>query len=206
MTVEPPTQSTVYEKARGERVHGPFSSRRARSIALRFALLLIGYLAWGTVALILVRVGAYSGQSQIAIHGHMIQVAHPSFSVYQVNPGPVRIILGLLAGALLVSTASVLWRVVRRSDRVGVSAMVVAGIAGVMTLLGILTVGPLIAPMAVLFVVLALPIAPDHLAPPIPATGLHPAGWYRDPAGARSWRYWDGNVWTEHSALWPPIE
>ena len=27
-----------------------------------------------------------------------------------------------------------------------------------------------------------------------------PAGWYRDPNDASSWRYWDGDAWTEHRA------
>ena len=25
-----------------------------------------------------------------------------------------------------------------------------------------------------------------------------PPGWYRDPGGSASWRWWDGSRWTEH--------
>jgi hypothetical protein len=32
------------------------------------------------------------------------------------------------------------------------------------------------------------------------ADGLPPAGWYADPHGARTWRYWDGQQWTDHVA------
>ncbi len=35
------------------------------------------------------------------------------------------------------------------------------------------------------------------------STELPPAGWYGDPAGPGSLRYWDGGAWTEHRAPVP---
>lgn len=35
---------------------------------------------------------------------------------------------------------------------------------------------------------------------------LPPAGWYRDPSGARSQRYFDGSEWTEHYAATLSLE
>ncbi len=36
-----------------------------------------------------------------------------------------------------------------------------------------------------------------------PSPGPTPAGWYRDPSGARGFRYWDGVRWTEHRSSTP---
>ena len=38
---------------------------------------------------------------------------------------------------------------------------------------------------------------PQPAAPPVPAV---PAGWYADPAGPGTLRYWDGSAWTEHQS------
>jgi len=40
------------------------------------------------------------------------------------------------------------------------------------------------------------PGPPSWQAPPPPTT---PAGWYPDPGGTASQRYWDGYRWTEHT-------
>ena len=83
-------------------------------------------------------------------------------TVYQADPGPVKMILSGLAVACAVATASVLWRVAHRSPRVGVAGLVAALPVGVMALLGMLTVGPFILPLAALLFVIALPM--DTLA------------------------------------------
>lgn len=45
-------------------------------------------------------------------------------------------------------------------------------------------------------------MAPPPPPPPPPSV---PAGWYPDPQGAQVQRYWDGSVWTDHTApLTPP--
>jgi len=176
----------------------PGWSRRGKQVALRFALLLGAYLAWGALALLLITTTGNSSVSGTSIDGHVTQVAQPATTIYQSDPRPVQAILVGLAGALLISTASVVWRVVRRSTRVGVTGMIVAGLAGVVAVLGMLTIGMFILPVAVLLVVLALPIAPERrpvLPPPV-----GPPGWYGDPAGGTSWRYWNGSAWTDEFA------
>ena len=47
-------------------------------------------------------------------------------------------------------------------------------------------------------------IEPTPIAP-IPSPGV-PAGWYPDPSGGPSQRYWDGNAWTESTAPLAPNE
>lgn len=174
-------------------------SRRAKHVALRFALLVAAYLAWGALALALVRLHAYSSQSESLVNGHVASVTQQSSTVYQENPGPVRVILAILGGALLIATVSVLWRVARSSERLGITGMVAAAIAGVVALLGMLTIGPFILPLTALLVLLGLPIAPAKRLLP-PPRGFVPAGWYGDPDNSVLWRYWDGRAWTEHSA------
>ena len=124
----------------------------------------------------LVSLPLYSSEGVSLVEGRAARVTHSTSTVYQMDPGPVRIILALLGGALVVSTASLLWRVARRTTRVGVTGMAAAASAGAVALLGMLTVGPFILPLAVLLTVLALPIAPDRRPHP-PAHGtVHPDG------------------------------
>ncbi len=42
------------------------------------------------------------------------------------------------------------------------------------------------------------PPMPAPTAPPTPVVA--PAGWFPDPHGQRRLRYWDGTIWTEHTA------
>ncbi len=49
----------------------------------------------------------------------------------------------------------------------------------------------------------AVPMAGAVPPPPPPApvpTNLPPADWYADPKGEARLRYWDGAVWTDHTA------
>jgi len=173
--------------------------RRTRQVVVRLVLLAAAYVAWGALAVVLVSLPLYSSEGVSLVEGRAARVTHSTSTVYQMDPGPVRIILALLGGALVVSTASLLWRVARRTTRVGVTGMAASASAGAVALLGMLTVGPFILPLAVLLTVLALPIAPDRRPHP-PAHGTVPPGWYGDPVDRASWRYWDGASWTDHTA------
>jgi hypothetical protein len=157
---------------------GRRSSRWARAVALRSGLLVGAYLAWGALWLLLV-----SGRSE--------------GSVYRSDPGPVSGILEVLASVLVIATASVLWRVARRSHRPGVTCMVVGGLAGLLALLGALTVGIFIAPVAAFVILLGLPIAPEPVL--LPPRWPVPPGWYVDPLGRASLRWWDGGAWTGYA-------
>ena len=150
--------------------------RRTRQVALRLVLLAGAYVAWAALVLVLVALSSYSSESVSLVEGHAARVTRSTSTVYQMDPGPVRIILALLGGALVVSTASVWWRVARRSTRVGAAGMTAGAIAGSIALLGMLTIGPFVLPLAALLVILALPIAPDRRPPP-PAHGPVPPGW-----------------------------
>lgn len=149
-----------------------------KPVVLRLLLLLVGYLAWGALTSLLVSFRPSSGAT-----------------VYQTNPRPVGCILVGLAGALLVATTSVLWRVARHSARVGVAGMTVAILAAIAALVGMLTVGPFIVPIAAVLVLLALPIPPEHPTP-LAEIGHGPPGWYQDPGNDRARRFWDGSRWT----------
>jgi hypothetical protein len=43
-------------------------------------------------------------------------------------------------------------------------------------------------------------LVPATVGYPVTMTGGAPAGWYRDPSGSATQRYWDGWRWTEHVA------
>lgn len=151
----------------------------AKQVKVRCALLLAGYSAWGALAFLL---GLFGGDSGV--------------TVYQANPRPVERILAGLAGALVVATASIAWRVARHSARVGVAGMTVAVLTAITALVGMLSVGLFIVPIAVVLFFLALPVTPEHFRPSGPI-GHPPAGWYPDPGDEHAWRFWDGERWTE---------
>ena len=166
---------------------------------MRLALLLGAYLAWGILALAMVTLHTGSSTSVRLVDGHVVQVTQSATTLYQAQPGVVRVLLLGTAAALLVSTASVVWRLVRRSTRLGVTGMIVGGLMGAVAVLGLLTIGMFIAPLAAFLVALALPIAPERRPSPV-AVGMVPPGWYADPSGVAAWRYWDGRTWTAHTA------
>jgi glucan phosphoethanolaminetransferase (alkaline phosphatase superfamily) len=94
----------------------------------------------------------------------------PGSSVYQENPGPVTVILLLMLVAVTASTLSVLYRIVKRSPKLGVTGVVVAILVGIFCVLATLSVGPFVLPLAGLLVVLALPMSKlteEATTPPI---------------------------------------
>jgi len=164
-------------------------------VVLRFGVLVGAYATWGVSAWLAVSVRSYSSTIVSSGTGRPPTVVTTGSTLEQADPGSVRTVLAGLALALIIATASVVWRVARRSERVGVTGLVVAGLAGVVALLGALTIGIFLVPIAALLVLLALPIAPTPRRMPAPS-GAAP-GWYGDPATSM-WRYWDGRAWTEH--------
>jgi|GEM_PF-1550567 len=178
-------------------------SRRTRRVVFRLAALVGAYGFWGLLAWGAVTVQTYTSTGVSSGTGHPPTVVTTGSTLEQVAPGAVRTILAGFAVALVLATGSVLWRVARRSERVGVTGLIVAGLVGVVSLLGMLTVGIFLAPFAALLTFLALPIAPTPVptaAPtPGPLAGPVAPGWYGDPVTS-SWRYWDGRSWTGHRA------
>jgi len=166
---------------------------------VHFAFLLGAYLAWAGLAWAMVAVAAGTSTAVISGTGRPTVITHSRATLYQSQPGTVRLILTGLAIAVLISTASVIWRIVRRSTRLGITGIVVAGLVGVAALLGVLTIGLFIVPLAAFLVVLALPITPNGEWP-TDNQGSVPAGWYGDPDQNGLWRYWDGQNWTAGTA------
>jgi len=156
------------------------------------------YAAWAALFLMMTVYHGGSFSSLSMVNGHVTKVVQRGATIYQENPGPVRIILLLVAGAVLVSTASVLWRVIRHSSKIGVVGMVVGGMAAVMVVLGAFTIGPFFLPLAALLILLALPITPSSPERPHVSLEMPAAGWYPDPTGRFVSRLWDGMEWTEH--------
>ncbi len=180
---------------------GPTSGRwspRTKQLAVRFALLGCAYATWGALFLMMTVYHGSSSYSISTVNGHVTRVAQPGVTVYQENPAPVRIILLLAAGAVLVSTASVLWRVIRHSSKIGVAGMVVGGMAAVMVVLGAFTIGPFFLPLAAVLILLALPITPSSPEHPYVSLEMPAAGWYPDPTRRFVSRWWDGMEWTKH--------
>lgn len=174
-------------------------TRRSRHVALRAGMLGGAYLAWAAVAWMLVAVHSGSSTAVSSGTGRPTTVVRSSPTLYQEQPATIRVILVALAVAVVVSTASVLWRVARRSERLGVAGLIAAGPVAAATVLGAMTIGRFLLPLATLLVLLALPIAPERTPTPARPGGA-PPGWYGDPDGDASWRYWDGWYWTVHTA------
>jgi len=162
----------VVGRARGSLRFGRLPDRARRQVAVRVVLLALALAAWVGVAALLV---AWHGSTGTTATGS--GAARTAQTVYEVNPGPVGVILAGTLAALVVASASVAWRVVHRCTRLGVTALAVACVVGLAALAGMLTVGPLLVPLAAVLVVEALPM--DRLAPSPPGNGLDPFGTIR---------------------------
>ena len=77
---------------------------------------------------------------------------------YEENPGPAIVLIALSTLCVLIATSSLLARVRARSSRYGTVGMVAAGVLGVAAILGLLSVGPFLVPLAALLIILALPM------------------------------------------------
>lgn len=167
-----------------------------RQVVFRFTLLLGAYAFWLGYLIFATTFHWASDQNRGATSTARRQ------TMYQSNPALSRAIVEVAALAFLVETASILWRGVRHSYRFGVTGMVVAGFGGVAAVLGMLTIGPFIAPFAVICLVLALPIGSK--TPTVTATpSIVPPGWFVDPTDQTQWSYWDGRAWTSHVGVMP---
>jgi len=133
-----------------------------KQVVTRYFLLACSYLAFGlAVGLMFWRHGYTSTSSVYTTSGGASSVTYTGQSgqsVFQVNRGPVTVILILLAGALLVSTLSLIRRIARRSNKIGVPGVVAASVVGAIGVLGLMTVGPFILPLAALLLILAIPM------------------------------------------------
>lgn len=135
---------------------------RKKQVTIRYVLLGCSYLAFGLVVGVMFWHHGYttttSFSSAVGGSSSATPIVQSSQSVYQVNPGPVIVLLILLAGALLVSTLSLAFRVARHSPKVSVPGVVAASVTGVIGILGLLSVGPFILPLAALLLILAIPM------------------------------------------------
>ena len=170
---------------------------------MRFAVLSVAFVAWGALAWTLVYLDVYSSTSVSSGTGRPTTEIQSQSTLYQEQPGMARGILVAAAITLLIATASVVWRVARRSERLGVTCLIVAGLVGASAILGMMTIGMFLVPLAALLVVLALPIAPEPRTMGAPPSSA-PPGWYGDPFAPSALRYWNGRAWTEHTAAVMP--
>jgi hypothetical protein len=156
----------------------------ARRVALRFALVVGAYVFWSGYLVFALR-----SKANLASTG---SPPPPPQTMYQQDPGLTRAIFTLAAVALVIETASVVWRVLRHSHRPGTSGMVVAALGGAVAFLGFMTIGIFIAPFVAWCAVLALPIGSEATDEMV----VVPPGWYPDPWRHQPLRFWDGHTWT----------
>jgi hypothetical protein len=122
----------------------------SREVVIRWVLVAGVYVWAAAVAIALFTVSAYSSSTSTG--------ATSSSTVYQQNPGPVTVISIVLAGVCVLATASLAWRVHRRSRRVGIVGMIAGCGVGLLALLGLMTIGIALVPLAALLVLIALPL------------------------------------------------
>jgi hypothetical protein len=136
---------------------------RKKQVNTRYLVLACSYLAFGFAVGIMMWHRGYTTTTSVGGTTGTTSTLQSNQSIYQTNPGPVTVILSLMAGALLVSTVSLIRRVARQSPKVDVPGLVAASVIGVVGVLGLLSVGPFILPLAVLLLILAIPM--DSFAP-----------------------------------------
>ena len=200
-STSPPARARPGRSPSGRTVGTGRWPARTKQLVVRFSLLVCACLAWGVLALVLVTDHGSSSSSISVSNGHVTRTVLPGVTAYGEDPGPVRIVLLVSAGAVVVSAASLTWRAARQSSRIGVAGMAVGGAAVVAALLGAFTIGPFLLPLAAVLIIVALPIAPSRpdRPPGMPGMpGMPAPGWYPDPTGRSAWRFWDGGRWSEH--------
>ena len=174
-------------------------SWRGKQVALRLVLLSGAYLVWGALALIL-----YHDHWRLVGERHLDQRPrhpdHPARLPPSTNRTRGR--CRSFSSGLPVRSSSPPpawfggWSADRQ--RVGVTGMIVAGLAGVVAVLGHAHDRHVHPPGG---------RPPGRPGPPHrpgaqggpPPPGA-PPGWYGDPAGTTSWRYWNGRAWTDDFA------
>lgn len=138
-------------------------SPRRRQVALRVSLVAASYLVLAAdVALVFWRrSGGFMAYSSATSNAKPITT-----SIYDVNPGPVAVILSIMAVAVLVASWSVLHRIRRRSASLGLAGVAAAALVSLITVAGALSIGMFAAPLAALLIILALPM--EALRPSTP--------------------------------------
>jgi len=97
-------------------------------------------------------------------------------TLYQVDGAPILVILGVLVVAWAVVAGNLAWRVRTRSTRSSVTSIVVVALIGAVAFLGILTVGPFLAPLVVLLLLAAQPLGVRAYGEPVTAPGRDDVG------------------------------
>ena len=142
------------------------SSARQKQVFVRYSLLGCTYVVFAIVVALMfwhhgyTRTDVSSFSNGTITHSYFMLANQ---SIYQENPGPVTVILTLLAVAILVSSVSLVRRIARGSRELSILGVVVASIIGVVGFLGMLSVGPFILPLAALLLILSTPL--DAITP-----------------------------------------
>jgi hypothetical protein len=126
----------------------------------RFVLVLVAYVFW--VLLVVLTTMVHTQSAEIVVtpfRGASRTVISASRTLAALDPGPVRTILVGSLVCVLTATWSVAWRIARRSATLGVAGLVAGCVVGATALVAILTVGPLLVPLAAVLIVLALPMS-----------------------------------------------
>ena len=142
--------------------------RWQRSVAFRLLLAGVAILLWGALALLTVVVRTGGGTSVTFVNGRYVTTALPAHTFGSPDPTAIRILLGGVAFLLFVGVSSLIWRITRRSYRVGITGLIAAGVAGVMVLGGAFTIGLAFVPFAFLLTALALPVPLSGSSDPAP--------------------------------------
>jgi hypothetical protein len=136
----------------------PMTRPQRKQVAVRYLLLGCSFLVVGALALGLFSVHGSSETAITYMNGRSVVQSQPGQTAYQTNPTAIAVILLALLAACGTSGVSLTFRVLHRSPSLGIAGLVVGAIVGIIAILGILTVGPYILPLAGLLIVIALPL------------------------------------------------